>query len=509
MTDQLAKDYKRLLEKVKDSIVLQSVQMLVDWDRQTMMPPKGISLRSQQLSLLSRIEHKISTDPEIGKLLKDITQSTYYEDLNTVQKRNIYLIQKRYDEQTALPEKLVAEIAKQRAIAVDAWKKAKAAKNYAMFKPDLEKIVDLQKKAADILMNVKKTATSYDALLDVYEPKMTTETITKVLNQLRTGLILILRKCENSQNQPNTDILWQRVPIETQRRISKALTEFIGYDVSSKEAGGRIDETEHPFATGYYDDVRITMHYYEDDFAAGMFGLLHEAGHAIYEQNLRQEWIYQPVGTAASYGFSESQSRMMENIIGRSQEFWSYFLPNVKIIASSLDLDLKQFVHAINRVEPSKIRLEADEVSYGLHITVRFNLERDLFADKVTVEELPEIWNQSYEKYLGVKIENDSEGLMQDIHWASGLFGYFPTYALGNIYSGQIMETMEKTLPDWRKQVALGKIKVVTDWLTKNVHSYGNLYDPPELIKKIVGKELNVKPYLKYLEQKCSELYGF
>lgn len=509
MTDRITSEYNSLLERAKDVAVLQSVQMLVNWDRETMMPPRGISLRSQQLSLLSRIEHRFGRDPEIDRLLKSISHSKNYEKLDAVQKRNVYLIQKRYDEQTALPEELVAEIAKQQAIATDVWKKAKAAKNYSMFRPDLQKLVDLKKKAAEILMDVKKAPTPYDALLDIYESKMTTETITKVLDQLRTGLISILRKCENSQKQPDTDILWQDVPIEIQRRISKTLAEFIGYDISSKEAGGRIDETEHPFATGYYDDVRITMHYYEDDFSAAIFGLLHEAGHAFYEQGLRREWMYQPVGAGASMGFHESQSRMMENMIGRSREFWSYFLPHLSAVVGSLNLDLERFVHAINRVGPSKIRLEADEVTYGLHIMVRFNLERDLFADKVTVKELPEMWNQCYKEYLGVNIENDSEGLMQDVHWANGLYGYFPTYALGNIYSGQILETMEKQLPNWRTQVAQGNLKDIRGWLTENVHRCGNLYDPPELIKRITGEELDAKPYLKYLEQKHSELYGF
>jgi len=231
----------------------------------------------------------------------------------------------------------------------------------------------------------------------------------------------------------------------------------------------------------------------------------------MYEQNLKPEWMYQPVGTSCSSGFHESQSRFIENIIGRSREFWVYHFPKLKEITGKAlaDVKLEPFIHAINQVIPSKIRVEADEVTYGLHIIVRFDVERDLFTDKVTVKELPEIWNQKYKEYLGVKIENDSEGVMQDTHWASGLYGYFPSYALGNIYSGQILARMEKDLTNWRKEVEKGNVIFVKNWLSKNIHSYGNLYDPPELIKNITGQELDVNPYLKYLNEKYSKLYGF
>jgi carboxypeptidase Taq len=511
MTEKAPSSYKKLMEKVKDLLTLQSATAIIQWDMETMMPPKAIGLRSQQLALLSRIEHRMSTDPEIGRLLEEVMRPSEYDKLDAIQKRNVYLIKKHYDEQTKLPEELVAAIAKQQAITVDVWKKAKAAKNFSMFKPELEKLVDLEKKAAEILMKVKETATPYDALIDIFEPKMTAKTITEVFNELREGLVSLLKKCETAPKQPDVSILKRKVPIDVQKKIAKALAEIVGYDIESKEAGGRIDETEHPFTTGYYDDVRITTHYYEDNFASSIFSVLHEAGHALYEQNLKKEWMFQPIGTGCSSGFHESQSRFVENIIGRSREFWVYFLPKLKEITGTLlsDVDLDTFVHAVNQVKPSKIRVEADEVTYGLHIIIRFSMERDLFADKMMVKELPEIWNQSYKEYLGVKIENDSEGVMQDTHWASGLFGYFPSYALGNVYSGQIFAAMEKDLKNWREQIAKGNLKEVKEWLVKNVHAYGNLYDPEELIRKITGKGLNVKPYLNYLNRKYSKLYGF
>lgn len=509
--EMLESSYKRLMEKVKNLLIFQSAMSIVHWDMETMMPPKAINLRSQQLALLSAIEHRMSTDPEIGKLLEDITHSPHYEELNHIQKRNIYLVKKQYDEQTRLPEELVAAIAKQRAITTDIWKKAKAAKNFSMFKPELEKLLELEKKVAEILMEVKQTKTPYDALIDIFEPKMTAEAIIKVFGELKDGLVSLLKKCEASPKKPDTSILQRRVPIEIQRKIARELAKTVEYDIESNTAGGRIDETEHPFTTGYYDDVRITTHYHEDNFASSIFSVLHEAGHALYEQNLNPEWIYQPVGTACSSGFHESQSRFVENIIGRSKEFWSYFLPKLKEITSNIlsDVSLDAFVHAVNEVKPSKIRVEADEVTYCLHIIIRFNIERDLFAEKISVGELPEIWNQNYKDYLGLTIENDSEGVMQDTHWASGLFGYFPSYALGNIYSGQILAQMEKEQANWREQISQGNFSPIKNWLVNNVHRYGNLHDPADLIKKITGMELDVKPYLGYLEEKYSKLYGF
>lgn len=511
MVGNVVSDYNALMEKAKQLAILMSAEAMISWDMETMMPPKGINLRSQQLSLLSVLEHKMSTDPEIGALLQKIKRSPEHDKLDQLQKRNVYLIQKRYDEQTKLPEELVAAIAKQQALSIDTWKKAKAAKNYAMFRPELEKLVELEKKAADILMKVKETATPYDAMIDIFEPKMTTKAITKIFDELREGLVNVLKKCETAPKQPDLTVLKHKVPIDVQYKIAVALAEAVGYDVTSKHAGGRIDPTEHPFTTGYYDDVRITTHYYEDLFASSIFSVLHEAGHAIYEQNLKQEWMYQPVGNGVSSGFHESQSRFVENIVGRSREFWTYFLPKLKEVGGSTlsGLNLDKFVHAINQVKPSKIRVEADEVTYGLHIIIRFNIERDLFADKITVKELPEIWNQKYKEYLGIKIENDSEGVMQDTHWASGLYGYFPSYALGNIYDGQLLTAMEKTLPDWRKQLTKGNFNEAKTWLTKNIHSQGNLYDPADLIKRITGTEIDVKPYLGYLNKKFSELYGF
>jgi carboxypeptidase Taq len=393
---------------------------------------------------------------------------------------------------------------------VNAGKKAKAQKNFSLFKPELQRNVDLSMEAAEILMKVKETKTPYEALIDNFEPKMTAETITSTFNHLQSSLKRLIGKIQSSQSKPETSILSEPVPVESQRRISQLLTQTLGYDTCSPEARGRIDETEHPFTEGYYDDVRITTHYYENNFASSIFSVLHESGHARYEQNLNPKWKYQPIGSPCSFGIHESQSRFYENVIGRSKEFWVGLMPKLKVAAPSMaNLEIDKFVKAINRVELSKIRIEADEVTYNLHIIVRFEIERDLFAGKITVNELPEVWNQKYADYLGVKVRDDAEGVMQDTHWASNLYGYFPSYALGNLYSGQMVEAITKDMPDWRSQLAASKLDQPNEWLKRNIHSQSNLYEPEELVKKATGKNLNSEAFMTYLNEKYGAIYGF
>jgi carboxypeptidase Taq len=502
--------YRELLSKTKDAAVLSTAEGIIHWDMEIYMPPKAVEQRCQQLALLSRIHHKMGTDPEIGKLLNKIQSSKQSLPMGQVEQRNLYLINKNYQEQTALPEKLVGDLAMQEAKTVNIWKKAKAKKDFDFFKADFQKLLDLSKQAAEILMKVKQTKTPYEALLDNFEPKMPERKITRTFNQLLGGLKPLIAKIQDCQTKTSIGVLNQHVPLENQRKITQLITAALGYDTTSSDAGGRVDETEHPFTTGQYNDVRITTHYYPNNFASSIFSVLHESGHALYEQNLNPEWQYQPIGSTCSYGIHESQSRFYENIIGRSKEFWTDFLPKIKQAAPSLNnLQLAQFLQAVNKVERSKIRIEADEVTYNLHIIIRFELERDLFDDKITVDELPEAWNQKYTDYLGVKIENDSEGVMQDTHWASGLYGYFPSYTLGNVYSGQLTAAITKDLPDWRVQLSEGKLGDVNTWLNKRIHNQGDLYDPEELIKRATGTNIDTQPYLQYLTKKYSNLYGF
>ena len=506
----LQEAYTALMEKNRELFIAESAGAILYWDMETKMPPKAVNLRSLQLALLQKIFHRMQTDPEIGNLINQITTHTDHADLDQQQQRNVHLSKKSYDEMTKLPEDLVVETAKQTALTINVWKKAKAAQDYAAYRPDLEKLFNLRVKAAEILMNVKGTSTPYDALIDIHEPGVTAKTISSLFTPMRDGLIKIIDKIRDSP-EPDTDFLRRRIPIETQREISEAIAAEIGYDTQTENAGGRIDETEHPFTVGYYDDVRITTHYYEERFESSVFSVLHEGGHALYEQNLPAEWIYQPIGLGSSSGIHESQARMVENIIGRSPELWSSLYPKLQSLVNGAlsDTTVDQFVRGINRVKPSKIRVEADEVTYGLHIIIRFEIEQDLFKDKVSMDELPQVWNQKYEEYLGVEIQNDSEGVMQDTHWAGGSYGYFPSYALGNIYSGMMLDKMTADIPYWKEGLTSKGFSQVRDWLTDNIHSHGNLHDPVDLMKEITGKDLTVKPFIGYLEEKYSRLYGY
>jgi carboxypeptidase Taq len=509
LTANTTQTYKQLLEKTKDTRVISTAEGVINWDMETMMPPKGVQQRSEQLALLSRIHHKLVTDPEIGRLLAEIQAKPEYVSMGQFEKRNIYLISKSYREQTALPEKLVGELAKQQAITVNVWKKAKAKKDFSLYKTDLQKLYTLNLQAAEILMKVKEAKTPYEALIDNYEPKMSAQSITRTFNDLLSGLKPLIAKIEAAK-QPSSDFLKQPVPVEEQRKITQLITQTLGYDTASPNAGGRVDETEHPFTTGYYEDVRITTHYHLDNFASSVFSVLHESGHALYEQNLNPEWMYQPIGSPCSYGVHESQSRFYENIIGRSSEFWTGFLPKIKQMAPSLgNLQLDTFIKAVNTVKCSKIRIEADEVTYSIHIIIRFGIERDLFAGKIKIDELPSVWNQKYNDYLGVDIKDDSEGVMQDTHWASGLYGYFPSYALGNIYDGQILAALSKASPDWRLQLSQGNLQPVHQWLKDNIHSRGDTVEPEELIRQATGTNMDSKPFIAYLNEKYSRLYGF
>ncbi len=510
MSISLQDNYDQLLAKYKEMTVLRTAGDIVYWDMETKMPAKGLELRSEQLSLISLMTHRMLTDPKVGAHLDAIEKDSKLSSMVQEQRRNVHLLRKAFDEESKLPDTLVAEMSKQQIMAVGAWKKAKEAKDFSIYRTDLQKNIELKKKAAEILMKVKGTKTPYDALLDIFEPGMTAERISEVFSGMKDGLIKLVEKVEACLDKPDRSILSRKVPVEAQKKISAMAMGFIGYETSGPNAWGRLDETEHPFSNGYYTDVRITTHYYESNFKSSLFSVLHEGGHALYEGDLPARWMFQPIGSAASYGIHESQSRFVENMVGRSPEFIGYMLPKLrKVTGKALTgASLGEFTRAVNATEPSKIRIEADEVTYGLHIIVRFELERDIFADKITVDEIPHAWNEKYSKYLGVNIENDSEGVMQDTHWAGGSFGYFPSYALGNIYGGMFLRKLDRDVPTWRTSVRKGDFKPVRQWLVDNIHSKGNLYDPADLVKVVTGEGLTIEPFLDYLNDKVERTYG-
>ncbi len=501
--------YEKLLAKSKEIAILNSAGSIMGWDLETYMPPRGIILRSEQLGLLQQILHRMVVDPELGKLLDTAEKNS--DSLNEVQRRNLYLTRRTYDAETKVPEELVGKIAKQQAISVETWKKAKAANDWKMFQPELEKMVDLSRQYFTILAEVRDIPILYDAMLDQFERGMRSVDVSKIFGELRNRLVPLTTKCAEASSDINTSFLSKSVPIEMQRKIATDLASLVGYDTVSDKAGGRIDEVEHPFTTGYYDDVRITVHYHEDNVVSAIYAILHESGHALYEQNLNQDWKYQALGVAASYGIHESQSRFIENNIGRSPEFIKFYLPRLNEFTNNLysGINVENFTKAVNNVRPSLTRIEADEVTYSLHIIIRYEIERDLFSDKISVSELPQVWNERYEEYLGVKVPNDQEGVLQDTHWASGYYGYFPSYAMGNVYDGMWLEKLCREDPNWLNQVEKGNPKPAIEWMIKNVHKMSSLYDPGELVEKITGKKTTAKPYLDYLEKKYSTLFGF
>ena len=503
-------DYQKLLDKSKELSVVGSAGAILQWDMETKMPPRGVELKSQQLAWVQKVAHQMLTSPESGKTLEAIEKAKDYDSLDKVQKRNVYLARKAYDEATKLPEDLVVEIARQSTVGVNVWKKAKAAKDWKLFMPELLKIKELREKEAELLMEIKGAKKPYDALIDNFEPKMTAVNITRIFDEMKTGLKKIMEKVM-AQDQPSVDFLSRSVPESIQEKIGDSMAEFMLYDIKSENAGGRIDTTEHPFTTGYYTDVRITTHYHENRFISSIYSILHEGGHALYEQGLPMEWMYQPIGTSTSYGVHESMSRFIENLVGRSPEFWRYYMPELgKLTGDTFkDITEEHMLKAANYVTPNKIRIEADEVTYGMHIIIRFEIERDLFNGNLEVSELPQAWNQKYMDYLGVEIMDDSEGVMQDTHWAAGLFGYFPSYALGNIYDGVWLTKLNRDLPDWLSYIEKGSFKETKEWLTENVYKYANLYDPEELVEHVTGSKLIVKPFIDYLDDKFSKMYGY
>ncbi|TFG29134.1 carboxypeptidase M32 [Candidatus Thorarchaeota archaeon] len=500
--------YQKLTEITRSIIQFRTAMGIVQWDLHTCMPPRGLEQRSEELSLLHRILHRMSTDKHIEDLLIELEKElTSYDSL---QKREIEQMRRTYNRRSKIPEDLIAAESKQKTIATNSWQKAKQAKQWNIFEPELERLLSISKQHAEIMMESINSKTPYDAMLDTYEPKMTSDELRRVFEDLRTSLVPLVKKYTNLCLDVRTDFMNKSVPVSIQKILVEDLVNQVGFDTKSNSAGGRIDVAEHPFTSAYYDDSRMTIHYFEDDVFRAIFGALHEAGHAIHGQNHNPEWKWMALGESCSSGFNESQSRFVENIIGRSPEFWHFYQNRFNELTNKSfeDIPLESLVRAINIVRPSKIRVMADEMTYALHIIVRFEIELDLFQDKITVSEIPQLWNEKYEEYLGVEVDSDDEGALQDTHWAWGYWGHFPTYALGNLYSAMIAERMEKDIPTWKNDIAEGRVSTVINWLIKHVHHKSNLYDPSEMIKHITGKSLTAEPFIHYLEKKYSKLYA-
>jgi carboxypeptidase Taq len=395
----------------------------------------------------------------------------------------------------------VADLASQSAVARDAWFKAKMARKWKTFEPELRKMINLSVKRAEATMEARGVSTVYDAMIDDADRGLSQKQVADLLSDLRDSLVPLVKKYSAESEKVDSSFLHRKLPLELQRELIKDSTSLIGYDSTSKDAWGAIDHTEHPFTNGYFDDVRITVHYTDDEFFDPFFGGMHEAGHALYEHNINHDWMHQPVGQAVSGGMHEAMSRFAENMIGRSRPFWNYYYPRLNSLAKGVfsDVSPDEFLRAINKVEPSKIRVKADEVTYSLHIVIRSEIERDLFAGKIEVRELPNVWNELYDKYLGIEIEHDAEGVLQDIHWSIGLYGIFQSYALGNIYDGMFVKALDKQANGWTSQI---------EKLKKKIQHWGSMYDIDVLVRKATGSTMTAEPFVQYLKKRYADLYG-
>lgn len=499
--------YEDLMKRFKEIVLIGTAAGILQWDLQSYMPPRAASFRGEQLASIGVLIHRLQTSAEAGELLSSAEAESH--DADEVRARNLHLLRKSYDQETRLPEDLVADLARQQAITTDVWTRTKPKSDWKTFEPELKKLFDLAVRRCELLEEIKGVRTPYDASIDDFEPMMSSDQIATVFGELRPELVQMTKKYGQASKAVDPKAVLRKLSKDGQKALVEDAVNLIGYDTRSENAGGRLDEVMHAFTIGYYDDVRVTIHYKDDDPLGSVLTGMHEGGHALYEQNLNRDWMYQPLGASASSGIHESISRFYENMIGRSPEFWSFYLPRVNQLSSGLFSDVRSpdLLRALNRVVPSKIRITADEVTYSLHIIIRFEIEKALFDGKVEVSELPSIWNEKYESYLGVKIENDGEGVMQDMHWSNGYFGYFPSYALGNVYGGMWLEVLTSRLPSWKKGIAKGDMQVIRNWLTEQIFAKSNLYYPDELVSKVTGKKITAKPFLSYLRTKYDALF--
>jgi carboxypeptidase Taq len=485
--------YQKLLARFKEVQLLASTSAILNWDEQTYLPKKAVQYRAEQLSYLASKAHLLSTAAEVGEWLTACEQAGYPHESDEA--ANVYNWRHDYNLATKLPVTFVEEFERSAALAREAWKDARLAGNFAGFQPHLQKMVDLNKQKAD-LFGYK--ASPYDALLDQFEAGATASYIRPLFAELKVALVDLVRAIasEPSDHEP----LAGHYPVVEQQKFNQLISGALGYDFG----GGRIDTTTHPFATTLGpDDQRITTRYNESLFQMSLYGIMHETGHALYEQGLPKEAFGTPLGTAVSLGIHESQSRLWENHVGRSASFWDRWYPDA--VGSLTDLkrfDPATIIKGVQQVRPSFIRVEADEVTYDLHILLRFEIEVGLIEGTVAVPDLPALWNERFAELFGIKVPNDRVGVLQDIHWSMGMLGYFPTYTLGNLNAAQLMNRASADIAGLSDSLARGEYRPLLDWLRDNVHRYGRRYLPNDLMTRATGEPTKAKYRIEYLRAK-------
>jgi carboxypeptidase Taq len=497
--------YKKLHAISKEIAVLSSASSILEWDQETYMPLGAISLRSSQLEMLANLTHKMRTGSRfknaLGQLIDIQNGDLVFETLPEEKNAALREWRRDYLRMVRLPASFVKSFSKTTSQAMHAWSDAKRNNTFRTFRPHLEKIVNLNRKKADYLGFQNHP---YDALLDLYEPDMTVATLTPLFGRLKIALLELLKQI-SAQPQPRCEFLHAHYPAIGQMRFAHLLLKSMGF----VQETSRLDESMHPFCIGNPFDTRMTTHVHHEAPMANFFAVLHEGGHGLYAQGLPTEEFGSPLCESASLGIDESQSRFWETLIGHSRPFWHHFLPLLEEeFAEQIGgIDLDSFYRAINIVKPSYIRIHADEVTYSLHVIIRFEIEKSLIEGTMQVKELPEVWGEKMREYLGIQPRSDAEGCLQDIHWSMGAMGYFPTYTLGNIYSAQLREVFIQDHPDWEAKISRGELHFIREWLREKIHRCGRHYPPATLIQRATGSALSEIPYIHYLEKKFKALY--
>lgn len=473
------------------------------WDMRTGAPKKGIPARSEAVGTLSTELFKMSVSEEMKGYLEELEKQK--ESLDPALVKTVEEVRKEYDLSEKIPADEYHDFVVLTSQAEAVWEEAREKNDFEMFLPYLEKLVTTTK--TFIGYWGVEDHNPYNTLLNQYEPGMTTDIIDEVFSQLKETIVPLVKKISNQGHQPDTSFLFKQFPKESQKAFSHEILQQLGYDFDA----GRLDETVHPFEMGInIGDVRITTRYDENDFRTAIFGTIHECGHALYDQNIGPALEGLPIADGTSMGIHESQSLFYEHFIGHNEKFWQHNFEALKNYSPEQfkDVALEDFLRAINVSKPSLIRIEADELTYPLHIMIRYEIEKGLFNGDFEVKDLPEIWNDKYEEYLGIRPENDAEGILQDVHWSGGDFGYFPSYALGYMYAAQLKITMLKDIPNFDDLCEKGDFQPILAWLTKHVHQYGKMKQPLEIIKDTTGESLNAKYLADYLEEKYTKLYN-
>jgi carboxypeptidase Taq len=489
---------KEILGEVSD---LNNAAGVLSWDQQVNMPPGGGEARGQQLATLGKLAHERSTSDEVGKLLDDLKQEFAGSDSDDA--ALVRVAARNFDKATRVPSEFVSEQMIVTTAAFEAWVEAKGKSDFSIFHPHLEKVFDLARKYVSFFPPADHP---YDVLLDDYEPGMKTVEVQAIFDKLRPQQMKLIRNIKSAK-QVKDDFLHKKYAEKKVWDFSATIASRFGYDFSR----GRQDKAAHPFETSFsVNDVRITNRYESGNPLATLFSGMHESGHAMYEQGVNPAYERTPLAGGVSSAVHESQSRMWENLVGRSLPFWEHFFPELKkVFPTQLDgVSAKTFYKAINKVEPTFIRVNADEATYNLHIMLRLELEIAMIEGRVAIKDLPEIWNTKMQEYLGITPPDDAHGVLQDVHWSYGLIGYFPTYALGNLVSAQLWEKLNKDIRDLDQQIHNGKFDTLLAWLRKNIHVHGHKYDPQALVKNVVGSKIDASAYVRYLTKKYSDIYG-